>query len=127
MASDDKVQELLNEAWRSAYMEAEKKFSELTKKYLKNARSKDGKILLQKNTKFEDLQGQVNSVRFSVREDRERHSKWTQPLLNACRPIERFGGAVSGIVSAVSTTVLRRFSLVTDVESRHFQRHRKDS
>jgi hypothetical protein len=97
--SDGKAQ--LDQAWAVAYEQAEKKFGEITKKYLKDFKDKDGKMLLRKEMKVEDLITQVQAGKDVMISTREGHQKWTSILKKAMIPIETIGGLAAGITATV--------------------------
>lgn len=99
LPSDGNAQ--LDQAWTVAYEQAEKKFGEITKKYLKDFKDKDGKVLLRKDMKVENLIAQVQGGRDVVVSTREDHQKWTSVLKKAMIPIETLGGLAAGIAATV--------------------------
>lgn len=91
----------LDQAWTVAYEQAEKKFGELTKKYLKDFKDKDGKTLLRRDMKVDTLVTQVNGGRELAAAKRADHQNWTRVLKKVVVPIETLGGLAAGIAAVV--------------------------
>ena len=118
--NDGKAQ--LDQAWAVTYEQAEKKFGEITKKYLKDFKDKDGKMLLRKEMKVEDLIAQVQAGKDVMVSTREGHQKWTSMLKKAMIPIETIGGLAAGITATV-WCFQKGWSFIANHLIRHSQAH----